>query len=295
MSSNAKIANINPLSSMEKLSPEVFVYRPPPTPTPAVNPPTTPSSPKLILITSWTGALDVHIAKYVLKYQSLYPSAQILLVKSTRKLLFRPRLIQSAVIPAVPIIRACFATSPSPLSSPPSRPKLLIHVFSMGGTSTLANILDAYAASDPSDPILPGHVKILDSCPTVFAGNRVATFLSLSLPGRLAGVIAAPLIYALSYFWAGLVAVGLLRDQLAIWGGKLNAEGNAGEVRRAYIYSEADVLVDYTKVEAHADEAEQKGFAVTREKFVASAHVAHARMDENRYWGGVRRVWNGIM
>ena len=37
-------------------------------------------------------------------------------------------------------------------------------------------------------------------------------------------------------------------------------------------------------VENHADDAEAKGWAVMREEFEGSQHVAHVRVDEGQYW-----------
>jgi len=71
--------------------------------------------------------------------------------------------------------------------------------------------------------------------------------------------------------------------------------GGGGEVRRTYIYSEADALVDWRDVESHAAAAVENGFRDVRlEKFEGSMHVAHARADEGRYWRVVRETWEGV-
>lgn len=70
-------------------------------------------------------------------------------------------------------------------------------------------------------------------------------------------------------------------------------DGNMAEMRRVYIYSPTDALVDYKDVETHAAEAETKGFSVALEKFEGSAHVAHLRKDESRYWEIVKRTLEG--
>ena len=45
-------------------------------------------------------------------------------------------------------------------------------------------------------------------------------------------------------------------------------------------------------VEDHADDAEARGWVVRREEFGGSMHVAHARVDEGRYWGIVKAVFD---
>jgi hypothetical protein len=81
---------------MERLSPAVSLYRP--EETGLLN--GSPSSPKLIIVASWTDVRDEHIAKYVINYQALFHNAQILLVKSAPELFFNPRHKVNAIHPA---------------------------------------------------------------------------------------------------------------------------------------------------------------------------------------------------
>ena len=60
---------------------------------------------------------------------------------------------------------------------------------------------------------------------------------------------------------------------------------------RLYLYSQADEMVPWTEVEAHAEEARRAGLDVRMERFEGSPHVAHARTDPERYWGVVKKVW----
>ena len=96
MASSAQEQGLKPLAFMEVLSPIVSLYRPATTPPSSNN---SPAAPKLIILASWTGAQDLHIAKYLIKYQSIYPTSQIILIKSPSSLLFRPTLIPAAVAP----------------------------------------------------------------------------------------------------------------------------------------------------------------------------------------------------
>ncbi|EJT46965.1 hypothetical protein A1Q1_04208 [Trichosporon asahii var. asahii CBS 2479] len=64
------------------------------------------------------------------------------------------------------------------------------------------------------------------------------------------------------------------------------------EVRRTYVYSDEDALIKSSDVEAHAAEAEARGFVVRREKFT-SPHVAHARDDPERYWRIAKETFTG--
>lgn len=60
---------------------------------------------------------------------------------------------------------------------------------------------------------------------------------------------------------------------------------------RLYIYSPSDKIVSSERVEAHIEEAKEKAFDVTVQRFDSSAHVMHARKDPERYWKEVENLW----
>lgn len=271
---------------MDKLHPLVSFYKPS-----EVTNTISDQQPRLIIVSGWTDAKDAHIAKYVTNYQALYPAAQILLLRSTMSCIVRPSQIGPAMQHAVPIIRAAFQTPIQDSSSPP----LLIHIFSNGGSSSIANLYQQYAAtaSPNDDKRLPPHVTIFDSCPGLFRLPCTVAFVSVGL-SSFQRLIATPLLYAFGALWTASMALGLLPNSLTEWYQSHNHnDANTAEIRRAYIYSPADLLTDYRDVEAHAAEAETKGFSVALEKYENSAHVAHLRKDESRYWDIVKRTMQG--
>jgi hypothetical protein len=270
---------------MEKLGQLVFVYRPSEASSTGVD-----HQPRLIVISSWTDAKDAHIAKYITKYQALYPAAQILLLKSTMGCIVRPSQIGPAMRAAASVIRATFQT---PLTS--SSPPLLIHVLSNGGSSSIANLYEQFAATagPNDDKRLPPHVTIFDSCPGLFHIPHAVAFVSVGLP-FFQRLVAAPFLYAFAAFWTASIALGLFPNSLGNWYNSHNDhEGNAAEVRRVYIYSPTDPIIDFKDVETHAAEAKTKGYSVALEKYEGSAHVAHLRKDETRYWDIVKRIVEG--
>ncbi|KAI0181214.1 hypothetical protein GGR52DRAFT_577791 [Hypoxylon sp. FL1284] len=285
-SSAATPAKSRPLSFMERLDPLVSFYQP------SESEPSS-SGPRLIIIAGWTNARDVHVAKYIVKYQALYPASQILLLKSTMKHIIRPSLIGPSMKHAASVVRATFPSSASQTPTS-SSPQLLIHMFSNGGSSSIANLYEQYAAlAGPSnDKRLPPHVTIFDSCPGVYSIPHAVAFVSVSL-SSFQQLIAAPILYLWAAVWSAAIALGILPDSLSDWGKTHNAGGNTNEARRVYIYSPSDALIDYKAVEAHAAEAHTKGFSVMLEKYESSAHVAHLRKDEGRYWEIVRKVMEG--
>lgn len=283
--SQATATATKPLSFMEKIGPLVLFYRPSEGANISAE-----NQPRLIVVSSWTDARDAHIAKYIAKYQALYPAAQILLLRSTMDCIVRPSQIGPAMREATSVIRAAFQ-SPAVSSSPP----LLFHIFSNGGSSSVANLYEQFAMTGDSDDNkrLPPHVSIYDSCPGLFHIPRAVAFVSVGLPS-FQKLIAAPFLYAFAIFWTATMALGLLPNSLRNWYRSHNDnEGNSFELRRVYIYSATDALTDYKDVERHANDAKAKGFSVSLEKYEGSAHVAHLRKDETRYWGIVKRIMEG--
>lgn len=275
-----------PLSFMEKLGPLVSFYRPSEAPSTSAT-----QQPRLIIISGWTDAKDAHIAKYIAKYQVLYPAAQILLLRSTMNCIFRPSQIGPAMKRAASVVRAVFQTPVQSSSLPP----LLIHIFSNGGSSSIANLYEQYAATagPDDDKRLPPHVTIFDSCPALFTISRAMAIVTVGL-SPFQQLIAAPFLYAFAVLWTASMALGLLPNSLAGWYKSHNKHaGNTAEVRRVYIYSPTDSLTNYKDVETHAAEAKTQGFSVALEKYENSAHVAHLRKDESRYWETVRRTVEG--
>lgn len=276
-----------PLAFMEKLHPLVSLYRP------NTDSTTADQQPRLVIVSSWTDARDAHIVKYVSKYQVLYPAAQILLLRSTMRCIVRPSQIAPAMKIAAGAVHAAFEAPLPPSSS--SSPPLLIHIFSNGGSSSIANLYEQFAATagPDQDQRLPPHATVFDSNPGLFHLSTSVAFVSVGLP-TLQRLVAAPFLYAFALFWTVSMALGVLPNSLREWSVAHNHHpANAAELRRVYVYSPADTLTAYEDVEAHSAEAKTKGFSVALEKFDRSAHVAHVRKDENRYWGLVKKVMEG--
>ncbi|KAI2601821.1 hypothetical protein GGR54DRAFT_626797 [Hypoxylon sp. NC1633] len=274
-----------PLSFMETLDPFVSLYRPEASTSTTTTSENATNQPQLIIVASWTGAKAVHIAKYIVKYQTLYPTSQILLLQSTMNHIIRPSLIGPSMKHAASVVRAIFQAQMS------SSPRILVHMFSNGGSSSIANLYEQYAAlAGPSDDKrLPPHVTVFDSCPGVWSIPHAVAFVGVGL-SSFQKLIAAPILYAWAAAWSTSMALGLLPDSLGDWGKAHNESGNTAEMRRVYIYSPSDALIDYKAVEAHAADAQSKGFSVTLERYEGTAHVAHLRKDEGRYWEIVRRI-----
>ena len=134
----------------------------------------------------------------------------------------------------------------------------------------------------------PPHVTIFDSAPGQFTAASAVAAISAGLPPLIRAVLWPFLRFlALCYtvwFWR--------RDDCLRRHAKAH-NAVEGELRRTYIYSELDKLIDWKDVEEHAAAAEKKGYEVRREKFSRTMHVSHMRGNEERYWRVVKETWNG--
>jgi hypothetical protein len=278
MASNAVTPKDGQLSFMSKLADNVYLYTPSQVSTGST------SSPKLIVVFSWMDARDLHIVKYITQHQATFPESQILLVKCNQiQFLWEPAGKRNAKV-AVPVIRAAVPPNSQP-------PELLFHVFSNGGSGMLHRVRNAYRDATGED--LPPHYTVFDSCPGNASYSRAVTAFTTGIKPRWLRWIWTPFIhlYLLWYFLATKMP-GAKPDVLSLINTAHNV--NTGrEIRRAYIYSEADALIDWKYVEEHAEEAKQKGFNVRLEKFNGTAHVTHARGDPPRYWSIVKQTWGG--
>lgn len=308
-----------PLGSLTKLAPCVYIYRPESpalaTAVPSSEDPTPTASrrmPKLIILATWMGARDPHIAKYLAQYQALFPTAPILLLRSEARHFLRPGGNDREFAPAVPFVRSIFpelGTSANSTAAPDTtrEQQLLLHAWSNGGAASLHHLRSALGLSTSANT-LPPYTLLLDSSPGTFRYRAAYLAFTAGLTGRSARFFLAPVFHTLcAWYWLMHVVIGRGRTgPLAVVGAALNrnsgdADGGANgkntaqaELRRTYVYGEGDKLVDWRDVEAHAAEAERKGFAVRREKFEGSAHVAHVRVDPDRYWRVVTETWEGV-
>ncbi|KAK3293751.1 uncharacterized protein B0H64DRAFT_419411 [Chaetomium fimeti] len=303
---------------MTKLSESVYIYRPE-TPTPASSPtdatsPPQKRVPKLIILATWMGARDLHIAKYLVQYQALYPTAPILLLRSEPRHFLRPGGNPRDFAPAAPFVRNIFPnlgvpgrddTDETKPTNP--EPELLLHAWSNGGAASLLHLRTALAVSAPgtapagggSPATLPRYTLVLDSSPGRFRYGAGYLAFSAGLPrGWAARWLAAPFLHALCLsYWVRHTLLGRGRTgPMAALARALNDAGaRRAEVRRTYVYGPADRLVHWRDVEDHAEEAVRGGFAaVRRERFEAGEHVAHLRVDAGRYWRVVRETWEGM-
>ncbi|KAL2429650.1 hypothetical protein ABEF95_008692 [Exophiala dermatitidis] len=286
------------LPEFERLGGQICLYSPPvldmnalPAANNADSDSTESTHPHLYIVCSWMGARSRNIKKYTTAIQTRYPASKILLLRQDGNDLFwRPVSVQLRnLAPAVETVRSLVE------KRKPDRLRVLVHIFSNGGSYTACQFADAYR--NTTGKLLPVSALVLDSTPSFPNIVRTHQAFSEYLP-------KPPPVYALlsAALWA-YIGLGNLVGKLAgseditmSLRRRLNDPNGAftqGKVKRVYIYSQADKLIPAADVEAHAKEAMAVigPDRVKLEDFVTSRHVAHVVLDEKRYWTIVENLW----
>jgi Eukaryotic protein of unknown function (DUF829) len=172
---------------------------------------------------------------------------------------------------------------------------VFLHLYPNSGAQSASTLLRAYRATSPlsSNETLPAKAFLFDSTPSVGTYSSALEGMSFSLPRllllRLPGLL---FIHAfISAIWLYSLLMGrsnvLTNSNNDLNDSRLVPKGAA----RAYFYSMEDQLVLRVDVEAHAKEAERRGWAVRRERFEGTGHCRHGRGGgEERYWRCVREL-----
>ncbi|KAM7215529.1 Eukaryotic protein of unknown function (DUF829) domain containing protein [Rhypophila decipiens] len=301
-----------PLSFMTKLSPVVYYYKPSAPSTSASTAVGQAPPPRLLLLASWMGAREAHIAKYVRPYQRLFPTSAILLLRFETRHFFpnfpwTRRALLSEYTPAVPILQAVAedleSSEPATLAGN-TRPQILIHIWSNGGSISLHTVHNLFKKATTRP--FPRHAIIFDSTPGLFSYKPAVRVMNEGIKSPLVRMLVAPIFHGLmAWYWFFHIVLsrwipslkGFL-ETLADGHNDLSVEfgGRAlTEVRRSYIYGPGDEVIMEDHVVGHAEDAKRKGLAmVRRERFLGTKHVQHVRGNEERYWRIVEETWDGV-
>ncbi|KAH9893780.1 hypothetical protein F4778DRAFT_295052 [Xylariomycetidae sp. FL2044] len=286
-SNQATTSGVNPLAMMTKLSSLVSFYEPTSGEQQSRR---TQASPKLIVMASWMDARDAHIAKYITRYQAIYPTSKILLAKFVQSQVLFTSIGRSVTRHALSYIRSQLDTGY--LASSPASPEILVHIFSNGGATTMRDIYLEFQKSTGLP--FPLHTAIYDSNPGIPSFLMAYNAFVVGLPKGFVRWFASPMIAALiltAMIWHGPLKFLGGEDSLTRNARIHNDRAVVRQTCRSYVYGKADSMVDWRHVERHAGAAKAKGFAVRQELFDGSPHVAHLRTDPERYWRIVIETW----
>ncbi|ATY62819.1 hypothetical protein A9K55_008112 [Cordyceps militaris] len=288
----------DPLGFMQRLSPSV-TYLEPTTSTIASANTNARADPELILLSTWMGARENHIAKYVQEYRVIFPNSRILVAQCPFTHVVLPFLAWTQIRPAVPILKEVVESETrqrikddvsSVLTGRSTTPRVLIHAFSNGGISTTLFLYNALKRSLGGRFILPQHVFIFDSCPGTFKWRNTARAIMKILPRW-----TSPVVHAMLFsIWLFYRVVPVLQPRQNVNSRTIrNPRFQEFELRRTYLYGTDDQMIPPSDVEYEAGLAAEAGFNVRLERFDGATHVAIPMSHPESYWRVVRESWYG--
>ncbi|EAW07580.1 putative DNA repair protein (Rad57) [Aspergillus clavatus NRRL 1] len=259
------------------------------------------SDPSLIILCTWLGgASPRRINRYVTRYRALFPGSSVLVITTTLPdITIRTfGAIRARLKPARDAI--CRLLGPSNTSDkPPSsrRSDALLHIFSQGGCNTAIQL--ALSMKENKGPsalsYLPLRGVIFDCCPGDVDFQRSYKAAAVSLPegGRMATLARRAALYAAVGTIVNLQDMGFMSSVRDLRH-QLNDEAVLGRsVRRLYLFSEADEIVDWRDVQSHMETARGDGYYADGVRFRRSPHCALMLEDETKYWTSVEQFWKG--
>lgn len=149
-----------------------------------------------------------------------------------------------------------------------------------------------------STPVLglSASALILDSCPAV--GNLKS--IKLAVRTVIRNPIARYIVFAIVHITHsvcfglsllfGKQMIMLENLQIEMWNPRILSWMDL-HTPRLYLFSRKDTLISWREVTRHAETAKERGMDVRCELFEESAHVAHARVEPERYWSSIQEVW----
>lgn len=275
------------LPAFSKLGPRISLYSP-----------SAHAAGELVIICTWLGAAKKHIAKYVSSYQDISPLSKILLIESAVPILVSSYSAQQeAIKPAVHAVRAvldeCRNGADSRIANPP---KILLHTFSNGGTSSATQMLIVLGKQLGAPLPLVGIV--CDSGPAKGDYWKSYNAMVLSLPKGFARAVGPIVVHIILILLFASVAAGrydkpedLFRRTLL--DERLIEDSAKEKGKICYISSKTDVMVDWRDIADHAKMAREKGWDVKELIFEDTAHCNHFAKHENEYSDKLRRLWEG--
>ncbi|KAF3204546.1 hypothetical protein TWF191_002240 [Orbilia oligospora] len=219
-----------------------------------VNPPQIPPDSvryDLVMIWGWMNAAPRHLVKFVQLHRSLQPGVPIVFVGSTT----------ASWLGYTNALRISYPLVFDLVKALPESPKIFAHTFSNGGTSGFSDFLAHYRYEVGS--AMPLSAMIIDSAPVYLLVTIVY------VPPKIIG----------------------MEDPISRMRRTLNDETLVSEGGiRGYTYCKGDVMVGWEDILEHANEAEERGWKVSRLGFEGGTHVGCYRHHPREYEEFVRQI-----
>ncbi|TKA30479.1 hypothetical protein B0A50_02707 [Salinomyces thailandicus] len=231
--------------------------------------------PQTIVLGLWPYATHEQIQYYVQGYASLYPTANLLLLRYSR-------LYDEQLGNALDAL-----TTVDEKHSSDAAPGVLLHLFGGCGAAHGCRLLRAYKLR--TRKVLGVKAIVLDSVPKV------------ALPTLRASIMSPSLLFATMLTVMTVCYIRIL-STIAFWSFDRRCQQNRRDLndpdllpedaRKCYIFSEKDIMFTWQDNAVNDnDEDERQDFAVKRTSI--DEQGGRWTGDQERYWLGIENVWEG--
>lgn len=244
-----------------------------------VNTPVTKSTtapPHFIILSLWPHATDSQIASYIAGYEDLYPSAKVLLLRSSSWRTTSPDLDALTTT-----LTASLPTHPS--EKPPPPQPILLHLFGHTAALNACALLRAYRARACSP--LDVRAIVSDTEPALTLADlhntlltSPATLLSLLLTLFFTTISAALALFSYDD------ATHRIRADLT------NAALLPASTRKCFVFAAQEVMFSWCEGQGFGGAAERREWSVKRDRVDGRGRWCG---EKERYWLGVEGVWEG--
>jgi hypothetical protein len=270
-----------PSFEFQKLGKTLFLYTPS---SPILANSTNPTT---IIICQWMGispksrSLNTIYAHYA----RLYPNSRIITIRSLPEY-FSTASESARRSPLKPITTAID-------SDPAPEKRILVHLFSNGGTLSFLDICELYRKE--KGHVLPVKAIVFDSCPGRPTVTEAWAAMSIGLPKGILWYPAAASILLL----LGVVAIGRYGLNIPTFIDRIFPKLNDWTLvdrgaKRLYVWSEADRIMGARDPKEHARLAREEGVQVQTLEEMETGHMQAHVKDQERYWGAVASLWEGV-
>ncbi|KAF2248089.1 indole-diterpene biosynthesis protein-like protein PaxU [Trematosphaeria pertusa] len=263
--------------------------------------PSQPTKGRLVILATWLGAAEKHIAKYTTAYTRFIPDSRVLLIQGTMGNLFQHYSVQRrAIHPAVQAIRAVLDESSCEEdgSHTEIRPHILLHVFSNAGANSVANLLHVFHQELGAPLPLVG--VICDSSLAKGGYKQNYNGFMRALPdGLLFKILGPPFINLAIAILNTSIALGRYERPEDYWRNSMINEDlikvgdpqEEGSKRICYFTSKADRTTPWQDVVSHAEMACKNKWSVMLFVYEDTPHCNHMAEHGNEYEEAVRAMW----
>ncbi|KAK6535759.1 hypothetical protein TWF281_000011 [Arthrobotrys megalospora] len=237
----------------------------------------------LVMIWGWMNGQPRHLVKFIQLHRSLQPGVPIVFIGSTT----------ASWLGYTNALRISHPLVFDLVKALPENPKIFVHTFSNGGTSGFSDFLAHYRYEVGSP--MPVSAMIIDSAP---GGVKFPSALTKGVNAfmevvrnQIVKTILYPVVYLLvSIIYLPPMIIGM-ENPIARMRRTLNDETLVSEGgARGYTYCKGDAMVGWEDIVEHADEAEGRGWKVSKLGFEGGNHVGCYRYHPREYEEFVRQI-----